>query len=60
MQRKREMQITVPIALRTPPSEKERLMQYCKENGRTQTDVLREYIRSLPLRSEESEAAEVA
>ena len=54
------MQITVPISLRTPPSEKERLMQYCKENGRTQTDVLREYIRSLPLRSEESEAAEVA
>lgn len=50
------MKVTVPIALRTPVEEKERLIQFCKENDRTQTDVLREFIRSLPLREDSEEA----
>lgn len=36
------------IQFRLPKKEKERLELYCLEQGRSITDVLREFIRSLP------------
>lgn len=36
------------ITIRLPEMEKEKLDKYCEKVGRSQTDVLREFIRSLP------------
>ena len=36
------------VTIRVPDHEAERLAAYAKETGRTKTDVLRSYIRSLP------------
>ncbi|NJR52171.1 MAG: ribbon-helix-helix protein, CopG family [Leptolyngbyaceae cyanobacterium CSU_1_3] len=36
------------VQVRLPKTEKEKLDNYCKQVGRTQTDVIREFIRSLP------------
>jgi predicted DNA-binding protein len=36
------------IQVRLPKSEKDRLDFYCQKTGRSITDVLREFIRSLP------------
>jgi predicted DNA-binding protein len=38
------------IQFRLPKKEKDRLELYCSEQGRSITDVLREFIRSLPER----------
>ncbi|MBW4596992.1 MAG: ribbon-helix-helix protein, CopG family [Brasilonema angustatum HA4187-MV1] len=36
------------IQIRLPKTEKDRLDSYCQKTGRSITDVLREFIRSLP------------
>jgi len=36
------------VNIRLPKHEKEKLDRYCKSVGRSQTDVIREFIRSLP------------
>jgi len=36
------------ITIRLPVVEKEKLDRYCEKTGRNQTDILREFIRSLP------------
>ena len=36
------------LTFRLPKVEKDKLDQYCEQTGRSQTDVLREFIRSLP------------
>ena len=36
------------LTVRLPKQEKERLDRYCEENQRTLTEVVREFIRSLP------------
>jgi len=41
------MEIKV-LTFRLPKIEKEKLDKYCANTGRNQTDVLREFIRSLP------------
>ena len=35
------------VNIRLPESEKGIIKQYCKENDRTETDLIREFIRSL-------------
>jgi predicted DNA-binding protein len=35
------------LTLRYPEKEKEILLAFCKKTGRNQTDVIREFIRSL-------------
>jgi predicted DNA-binding protein len=35
------------VNIRLPESEKEIIKQYCKENDRTETDLIREFIRGL-------------
>lgn len=35
------------VQIRLPKEEKDRLDKYCERVGRTQTDVIREFIRSL-------------
>ena len=44
------MSETQTIQFRLPKIEKERLEVYCQATGRSITDVLREFIRSLPER----------
>ncbi|WP_307731591.1 ribbon-helix-helix domain-containing protein [Microseira wollei] len=36
-----------PLTIRLPESELETLKAYCKQESRSQTEVIREYIRSL-------------
>ena len=36
------------VQIRLPKEEKSILDAYCKKTGRTQSDILREFIRSLP------------
>ena len=38
---------TKPLTIRLPDSELQVLKAYCEQEGRSQTDVLREYIRNL-------------
>lgn len=38
------------VQIRLPKAEKERLDAYCQKTGRSITDVLQEFIRSLPER----------
>jgi predicted DNA-binding protein len=38
----------VPLTFRVTEGERDRLADYAEANGRTQSDVLRELIRSLP------------
>lgn len=39
------------FTLRIPDNEGEMLDKHCQKTGRTKTDILREYIRTLPYRS---------
>jgi predicted DNA-binding protein len=40
------------LTIRLPDLELDRLEKYCERNKRTKTDVVREFIRSLPTDSE--------
>ncbi|WP_315863832.1 ribbon-helix-helix protein, CopG family [Geitlerinema sp. PCC 7407] len=48
MQHNEGMASKESVNIRLPKHEKERLDRYCKTVGRSQTDVIREFIRSLP------------
>jgi len=51
--------VKIPLTIRIEELELEYLKEYCLQTGRTQTDVLREYIRTIPAKIKRLRAQDI-